>query len=90
MRELIQIICAAAFTLAATLAQAGNQLEEKMSDSVRAALHKAVADQSVPFLAFASTTDARAWLDAMSHKLARRMPDRTLREEFLVTVHYEA
>ncbi|MEQ1776639.1 MAG: lytic transglycosylase domain-containing protein, partial [Burkholderiales bacterium] len=33
---------------------------------------------------------ARAWLDAMSHKLARRMPDRTLREEFLVTVHYEA
>jgi soluble lytic murein transglycosylase-like protein len=69
---------------------AGNQLEEQMSDSVRAALHKAVSDQSVPFLAFSTPADARTWLDAMSHKLERRMPDRRLREEFLVTVHYEA
>jgi soluble lytic murein transglycosylase-like protein len=29
-------------------------------------------------------------LNAMSGKLARRMPDRVSREEFLVTVHYEA
>jgi soluble lytic murein transglycosylase-like protein len=71
-------------------AQAGNQLYEPMSASVRAALHKAVSDQSAPFLAFSTPGDARTWLDAMSHKLARRMPDRTLREEFLVTVHYEA
>jgi soluble lytic murein transglycosylase-like protein len=71
-------------------AQAGNQLYEPMSASVRAALHKAVSDQSAPFLAFSTPGDARNWLDAMSHKLARRMPDRTLREEFLVTVHYEA
>jgi soluble lytic murein transglycosylase-like protein len=90
MRELIRTFLVVAVMLATVQAQAGNQLEEKMSDSVRAALHKAVADQSVPFLAFATPTDARAWLDAMSHKLARRMPDRTLREEFLVTVHYEA
>jgi soluble lytic murein transglycosylase-like protein len=71
-------------------APAGNQLYEPMSASVRAALHKAVSDQSAPFLAFSTPGDARNWLDAMSHKLARRMPDRTLREEFLVTVHYEA
>jgi soluble lytic murein transglycosylase-like protein len=71
-------------------APAGNQLYEPMSASVRAALHKAVSDQSAPFLAFSTPGDARTWLDAMSHKLARRMPDRTLREEFLVTVHYEA
>ena len=76
--------------LAAGQALAGNQIYEPMSASVRAALHKAVSDQSVPFLAFSTPADARAWLDAMSHKLARRMPDRTLREEFLVTVHYEA
>jgi soluble lytic murein transglycosylase-like protein len=67
-----------------------NQLEEQMSSSVRAALHKAVSDQGAPFLAFATTGEARAWLDAMSEKLARRMPDRALREDFLVTVHYEA
>lgn len=76
--------------LAAVPARAGNQLEEQMSHSVRAALHKAVSDQSAPFLAFASQTEARSWLDAMSHRLERRMPDRQLREEFLVTVHYEA
>ena len=90
MRELIRTLLIAACAFAAGIAHAGNQLEEKMSDSVRAALHKAVSDQSVPFLAFATPTDARSWLDAMSSKLERRMPDKTLREEFLVTVHYEA
>ncbi len=90
MREIIRILFVPVFVLAAALAQAGNQLEEQMSDSVRAALHKAVSDQSAPFLAFATPTDARAWLDAMSSKLERRMPDKALREDFLVTVHYEA
>jgi soluble lytic murein transglycosylase-like protein len=76
--------------LAAGQAVGGNQLYEPMSDSVRAALNKAVSDQTVPFLAFSTPAEARTWLDAMSHKLERRIIDRTLREEFLVTVHYEA
>lgn len=71
-------------------ARAGNQLYEPMSASVRAALHKAVSDQAVPHLAFATAGEARAWLDAMSGKLERRIPDRALREELLTTVHYEA
>jgi soluble lytic murein transglycosylase-like protein len=71
-------------------AYGGNQLEEQMSSSVRAALHKAVSDQGAPFLAFADASEARSWLDVMSEKLARRMPDRALRDDFLVTVHYEA
>ena len=90
MRALIRLLPLPACVLACALAHAGNQLEEQMSDSVRAALHKAVSDQSAPFLAFATPADARTWLGAMSHKLERRMPDKTLREEFLVTVHYEA
>ncbi len=90
MRELIRALLISVCAFATGIAYAGNQLEEKMSDSVRAALHKAVSDQSAPFLAFATPTDARAWLDAMSHKLERRMPDKTMREEFLVTVHYES
>ena len=61
-----------------------------MAESVRAALHKAITDQSAPFLAFATAGEARTWLDAMSSKLERRMPDKALREDFLVTVHYEA
>ena len=90
MRDLIRTIFVAVFALAAVQAPAGNQIYEPMSDSVRAALHKAVSDQSAPFLAFATPADARAWLDGMSGKLERRIPDRRLREEFLVTVHYEA
>jgi soluble lytic murein transglycosylase-like protein len=90
MQYLIHITALAVLLFISGPAPAGNQLYEPMSASVRAALHKAVSDQSAPFLAFSTPGDARTWLDAMSHKLARRMPDRTLREEFLVTVHYEA
>ncbi len=90
MHGLNRKLAIAAFLLATGQAIGGNQLYEPMSDSVRAALNKAISDHSVPFLAFATPSDARSWLDAMSHKLERRMPDKTLREEFLVTVHYEA
>jgi soluble lytic murein transglycosylase-like protein len=90
MPELIRTIVIALCVLAGGQAQAGNQIYEPMSASVRAALHKAVSDQAVPFLAFSTPSDARTWLDAMSYKLERRIPDRQLREQFLVTVHYEA
>ena len=53
-------------------------------------MNKSVSDHAAPFLAFDTEVEARRWLIAMSHRLAKRMPDRLLREEFLVTVHYEA
>jgi soluble lytic murein transglycosylase-like protein len=76
--------------LAAPAAHAGGQIYEPLSASVQAALHKAIADQAVPYLAFQDEMEARAWLTTMSARLAKRMPDRVAREEFLVTVHYEA
>jgi soluble lytic murein transglycosylase-like protein len=75
---------------AAPAAHAGNQMYEPLSASVQAALHKSISDQATPFLAFSTETEARRWLAAMSQRLAKRMPDRVQREEFLVTVHYEA
>jgi soluble lytic murein transglycosylase-like protein len=86
MRRLIGFLLAACVTLA----HAGNQQYEALSASVQAALSSAISDQAVPFLAFDTAEEARAWLDAMSGKLEHRMPDRRQREEFLVTVHYEA
>ena len=68
----------------------GTQAYEPLAASVQAALHRAISDQAVPYLAFANEGEARAWLSVMSRKLARRMPERTSREEFLITVHYEA
>ena len=71
-------------------AWAGAQVYEPLSASVQAALYKSVSDHAVPYLAFVTEREARAWLDVMSKKMAKRMPDRMQREEFLVTVHYEA
>ena len=69
---------------------AGNQIYEPLATSVQGALHKAISDQAVPYLAFQTEAEARDWLAAMSRKLAGRMRERTAREEFLITVHYEA
>jgi soluble lytic murein transglycosylase-like protein len=79
-----------AIALVAADARAGAQRYEPLSASVRAALTKAVSDQAVPYLAFETEAEARAWLGVMSARLAKRIPDRVAREEFLVTVHYEA
>jgi len=71
-------------------ANAGTQDYEPLAASVQASLHKSISDQAAPFLAFNTEMEARRWLAAMSRRLAARMPDRLQREEFLVTVHYEA
>ena len=73
------------------LACAGNQDEEKLSDSVRASLQAAIADRAVPVLLFKSGADnAHKWLSEMSRRLEKRIPDRKQRIELLKTVQYEA
>jgi soluble lytic murein transglycosylase-like protein len=71
-------------------AWSGAQVYEPLSASVQGVLHKAISDDVVPYLAFETVGEARAWLNVMSSKLAKRIPDRRVREDFLVTVHYEA
>jgi soluble lytic murein transglycosylase-like protein len=72
------------------LAFAGNQVYEPLSASVQSQMQSSISDQAAPYLAFDTVEEARAWLDAMSRKIVRRIPDRRAREEFLFTVHYEA
>jgi soluble lytic murein transglycosylase-like protein len=69
---------------------AGSQDYEPLSASVRAALYRSISDVATPFLAFDTEVEARRWLTAMSKRLAPRIADRLQREEFLVSVHYEA
>ncbi|TAJ79165.1 MAG: lytic transglycosylase domain-containing protein [Gallionellaceae bacterium] len=71
-------------------AHAGAQAEETLSASVQAVLQRAVSDQAAPKLAFATQQEATAWLGEMSQRLAKRIPDKDTREDFLSTVHYEA
>ena len=77
--------------LPATPVRAGNQAEERLSDSMRASLQAAIADRAVPILLFKSGADnAHKWLAEMSSRLERRIPDRKQRTELLKTVQYEA
>ncbi len=74
-------------------ADAGNQREGALADSVRVALARAIADSRPPQLSFVRDTDRaewQRWFDAMSRRLHSRMPDALLRTEFLQTVWYES
>jgi soluble lytic murein transglycosylase-like protein len=74
-------------------AQAGNQKEEALSDSVRLALANAIADARPPKPSFrneAARARYQAWFDEMSRRLAKRLPDLQTRTEFLETAWYEA
>jgi soluble lytic murein transglycosylase-like protein len=74
-------------------ADAGNQREEALADSVRVALARAISDSRPPQLSFVNDTDKaewQSWFEAMSRRLHSRMPDALLRSEFLQTVWYES
>jgi len=74
-------------------ADAGNQREEALADTVRVALARAIADARPPQLSFTSHADKaswQSWFDAMSRRLHSRMPDALLRAVFLQTVWYES
>jgi soluble lytic murein transglycosylase-like protein len=61
-----------------------------MAANVLAAMSAAVSDKSPPLLLFRNPEHARLWLNEMSSRLARRIPDRKVRTELLKTVHHEA
>ena len=53
-------------------------------------MQKSVSDNALPTLFFSSEIEAKKWLDKMSERLKKRMPDQAIREDFLRTLHYEA
>jgi soluble lytic murein transglycosylase-like protein len=88
-RNIFRLGWALAWALPAA-AIAGEQAYEPLSASVQAALNRSISDQATPFLAFDTEAEARRWLAIMSRRLAPRIADRLRREEFLISVHYEA
>jgi len=89
-KPLLLLSFVAAGVCFAVSAQAGTQKEEALSASVRSMLQRAVSDQAAPKLAFTSQQEAQLWLDEMSQRLAKRIPDAEYRFDLLSTVHYEA
>lgn len=76
--------------LFAGFACAGAQKYEPLAASVQAALHAAVSDRRPPSSSFRDAIEAVNWLEEMSGRLARRMPNQDNRLEFLRAVHYES
>ena len=68
----------------------GAQRYEPLSDSVQAALSRAIADQAPPKSSFLDSMDAVDWMTEMSHRLETRIAVQESRLEFLRAVHYEA
>jgi len=71
-------------------AHAGAQKEEALSTSVRSMLQKSISDTAPPKLMFPTQLQADLWLNDMSRRLEKRIPDPEFRRDFLKTVHYEA
>lgn len=69
---------------------AGSQIEEPLSNSVKALMQRSISDRAVPMLTFSTHEEGNAWLNEMSQRLKKRIPDTNYREDFLRTVHYEA
>jgi soluble lytic murein transglycosylase-like protein len=77
-------------TLVSTMSFAGSQIEEPLSNSVKAMMQRSISDRAEPKLMFATPEEGNAWLNEMSQRLKSRIPDETYREDLLRTVHYEA
>ncbi|WP_350283152.1 lytic transglycosylase domain-containing protein [Nitrosomonas sp.] len=69
---------------------AGAQIYEPLSASTRTVLHRTISDQAVPMLITLPGPEAKDWLDSMTKRLEKRIPDIEERKAFLITVHYEA
>lgn len=87
LKKLLMVMLLAFCT---TSVMAGGQREEALSHSVKAMMQKSVSDLAAPKLMFSDEQAGQAWLDEMSQRLEKRMPDKAYREDFLTSVHYEA
>lgn len=89
MRWLLALAATVLLCISA-VSMAGAQREEPLSNSVRAMMQRTISDSAAPRLVFASEDEGRLWLQTMSDRLRKRIPDMQMREDFLRTVHYEA
>lgn len=93
MKHTALIGLCAALLLALPSAQAGNQKEEALADSVRLALSNAIKNARPPRQSISDSAQrARyaSWLGQMSLRLSGKLPDVQVRTEFLETAWYEA
>ena len=91
IRLFVRVSIAALISLSmVSFAYAGGQREEPLSNSVKALMQKSISDRAAPRLILASEAEGKSWLEDMSQRLKKRMPDDEYRMEFLQSVQYES
>ena len=84
------LLAGSALLLSPSLALAGAQREETLSDDVASVMRGSINNVNPPRLVFASAQEGERWLSAMSSRLARYVPDEGERRRLLVNIQYEA
>lgn len=69
---------------------AGAQREETLADDVASVMRNAVNNANPPRLIFNSPAEANRWLNTMSSRLERYVPDTYGRKRLLTNIQYEA
>ncbi len=88
--RIVEVFGAAALLLATVFVHAGAQKEEALSSSVQTSMQRSINEALQPKLLFANEAEGRAWLEAMSVRIAKRVPDEFMRRRLLTAIHYEA
>ena len=70
-------------------ARAGAQREETLSDDVTSVMRHSVNNVNPPRLVFENPYNAPRWLNDMSLRLARFVPDPLERRRLLINIQYE-
>ena len=69
------LLAGSALLLSPSLALAGAQREETLSDDVASVMRGSINNVNPPRLVFASAQEGERWLSAMSSRLASYVPD---------------
>jgi hypothetical protein len=72
MRRLAKQFINLALITASSACYSGAQKHEPLSTSVQATLHRAIADEAAPVVAFTDRQEARHWLNTMSGRLTKK------------------
>ncbi len=70
-------------------ANAGAQVEERLSQSVVVGLSRSISDRPVPN-DYSQRADIWPWVKEMSTRIAHKVPDELERRDLLATVYYES
>ena len=84
------LIAGGALLFSPALAVAGAQREETLSDDVASVMRSSINNVNPARLIFANAAESERWLQTMSSRMARFVPDDVERRRLLINIHYEA